>query len=500
MSTWEASNPYLPPAGETEYEDAYEEPSLPEDYHVFPWKLWAFLSVPLMEIIAQCVFTTDGERAILVAPAFGLAMFLAIFDLILQARNRHTFHSEGMKMWFLTGIWLGGLGLFAIAMAVGWKNEMYYVAADIFHWYFEFVGVGFLAVWAFSSYSSHVIARAVSRACFWMALIGLTIVALGILGKLQAGYGGKPVEGVFRWRLELGRAYPIVPLIISIALLFYAPRTSGKVPLLTLTTVLMFIVCLIFTLKRTQWLLFPVCAVGLFIPKRAFNYLPFFALLGGTMLWGFHILSPNAIPNAIEDLKQFVTYNEEWTVDQTLDTRDMQVKEAFRVSFKEWWGHGFGAEIYIITPNGKRTEALHYVHSLYAYYALQFGLPGGVVAIGVFLAVVLGLYLVMDINPAAQWMVRSALFSIVALAGSGLMMVSIHTALAGVVLGIAVVALARCYHPHMLDEYHSPAEQEDYDDSYEHEEEVDSPELAADEDLPDAEPKKLPGATPTRLH
>ncbi len=67
-------------------------------------------------------------------------------------------------------------------------------------------------------------------------------------------------------------------------------------------------------------------------------------------------------------------------------------------------------------------EKLHYVHSLYAYYALQFGVPAAWLLPASWACLMLSLYRAVGMNEEAQWFVKGALVSWIALAGSGLML------------------------------------------------------------------------------
>jgi O-Antigen ligase len=509
MTTSHSINPYSHSHDDDEQEshEHYEyhdhHDFEPEDIHSTPWKLYAFLLIPFLEVISPIFMTTeqkngDTVKAIVVGGACAVVMLFAFFDLIYQARKRASDHSTSMRILFQTSTWLGGIGVFALALAAGWRNEVYYVGADIYHWFVEFLLVSFLGVWACSSYSSLTISRAFTNTFLALGCMGLAIVVLGISGFAVGG--GHAVEGFAMWRIELGRAFPMVPMILVVACFLFAPWHHHRLPMKTLVTVGILGICLIFTWKRTQWAMTLCCLaslVMLMLPKKAISLAPLFFMLFGACLWAFHITSPRTIPHLIADLKEMVTYNENWTIDQTMDTREAQVTETFRIAAREPFGHGFGAEIQILRPDGKSVEKLHYVHSLYAYYALQFGVPGCLVATGVLGVLMLSLYRAVGMNEEAQWLVKSALVCWVALAGSGLMLVSIHTVFSGVVLALSVVGLARCLQPHSADGYNDD-HAENYDDhwhdsmndeSYEHvHHETDEPHETEDEHEPESQP------------
>jgi hypothetical protein len=454
-----------------DYHEAYE----PEDIYHFPWKLYAFLSIPFLEVIAPVFMAADQKnvdtiKAVVVCAVSALVMLFAGFDIIYQARKRASDHPTSMRIWFQTAAWLGGIGIFALALAAAWRNEIYYIGADIYHWFVEFLLISFLGVWACSSYSSLTISRAFSKTFLLLGCTGIAIVVLGIMGFTVGG--GHAVEGFALWRIELGRAFPIVPLVLVCSCFLFAPWHHHRLPVGILATVFTLLICLVFTWKRTQWAM-SLCCLGtlvlLMLPKRMISFAPLFFMLFGVCLWAFHITSPRTIPHLVYELKEMVTYNDNWTIDQTIDTREAQVTETFRVAAREPLGHGFGAEIQILTPNGKSVEKLHYVHSLYAYYALQFGVPGCLAATGVLGVLMLSLYRAVGMNEEAQWFVKGALVSWIALAGSGLMLVSIHTVFSGVVLAISIVGLARCLHPHPADGYAQDYESDDDDHWHEDE-------------------------------
>jgi O-Antigen ligase len=441
----------------------------PEDYESeqhhepggIPWKLMCFLSIPFLEVIGQAIFKDESIRAVIVAPALLLTVLLAAFDSISQARLRNYSHSRSIKYGMNVMLWLGGVGVFALALAIGMRNEGYYIAADIYHWYFEFLGVAALGIWAFSSYSSHIIARSCLKAFLLLGMVGCGRELMGVLGINIFEGGGNSVAGTMLFRLELGRGFPMIPLLMVSAALLYAPRSDSRFAFLAMAAGFLLLICLMFTFKRTQWLLFPVLFIGMCLPKRVITASPFFLVAGLIMVWAFSFVSPNTIPALIDAAKQQLTYSDNWSIDDTLINRQNQVDETFKVCWKQPIGHGFGAEVQIPTPNGKRVEALHYVHSLYAYYALQFGFLGGAVAICVILVLSLLCFISLDMDEYAQWMVRAGLFGMVAFAGSGITLVSIHTTFAGLIIAVVVTGLARCTSPHREDDPNAFLEEEE---------------------------------------
>jgi hypothetical protein len=153
---------------------------------------------------------------------------------------------------------------------------------------------------------------------------------------------------------------------------------------------------------------------------------------------------PHKIDNLLANVKEQLTYNKNWSIDDTLKAREHQAQDGIEEGLRSPIGQGFGAEIDTLSADGKRTVKQHYLHSLHAYYILQFGPLGyGLVAV-VIAALTWGVFRSFDTVEDCQWMLRAALFSLVACGITGLTLVSIHTTFAGMALGLAITSLARC--------------------------------------------------------
>lgn len=403
------------------------------------WPLVLAMAVPLSDIAAQILWEAEWQRAILTSPVVLLALGFVLFDLLGQQLADVRLPFATRSFWLFMALWsaIGGYGVF---IGVVRHNTPFYVAADIYHWFLEIPLVALIFFWACYRYSSTVVASHLLMGLLVYGAIGIVLSIAGLLG-LPVG-GGSAVAGTSHWRLDLGRGFPLIPLTIALAL-FVSPPRSNRAWLRTAAVPVIAVLglVLIFTLKRTQWLLFPVALLGLTLPRR---YLARSLLLVPTaaILWfAAASVMPNETANIIGAAKEAMQYTDNWTIDQTLRVREVQSSDAIQQVIRRPLGEGFGGELITLSAEGKRTERLHYLHSLHAYYLLQLGIGGYVAAALLVGALLLALFNTLDSYQETEWMRRGTLTAIGIILLSGISLVSSHTTFAGLVIGLALVAL-----------------------------------------------------------
>jgi hypothetical protein len=336
----------------------------------------------------------------------------------------------------ITGVWGACAGLV-------YHNEVYYLAADAFHWYFEILFIGFLSYTVFCRMAPGQMIGQLARGSALLGGVGVVIWLVGTLGgPIHAG-GMVPTLGI--WRLELARSFPFLPLIVTLgALTSPVPQSPSTRKCLWCANVLL-VVCLAVSLKRTQWIAVLGVLPILFGPRRLLR--PF--LVAGfasvtiaavmVALWADKLYT--AVPEIVDNK---LTYNSHWTVQDTLSSRSLQY-EGLLDHVNRPLGHGFGATFRTWIPIKRYVAETHYVHNMYLYYGLHLGvgvlLP--LLALGKLMA---DLWRVIARCGPWEWGARTALASLLAAGAGGLTLVPTHSAFSGLILGLA------CYvvHQHRL--------------------------------------------------
>jgi hypothetical protein len=428
---------YQEPVDHPEYEEYEEEESLST-----PWPMLCFLAVPALELLGQTISDEESQRALLVFPAVVVLTLVAIVDMFTRSRSRDVRFDSSLRRFFWFTGWLVLLGVFSAVYAWLKGNAPLYIAADIYHWFIEIIATAFLGVWAASRYSLARVCSSYVRACVVYGLIGVAVTTLGMLH--MAPGGGSNVQGSSLFRLELGRGYPLIPLIIVGSIFFYpTDRMSSRTKAAVLLASILLGLAMLATLKRTQWLVVPVCLFGAMLTRRQLIFTVVMLACGFVVLWAANNTMPHQVENFVELAKEKLTYNKNWTIDQTMKARELQAQDGIREGLRSPVGQGFGAEIDTISALGTQTVKVHYLHSLHAYYILHFGPLGyGVVLFSVG-ALCLAVFRAFDQVVDCQWMVRAALFSLLAFVVTGLTMVSVHTCFAGVALALGITSYSR---------------------------------------------------------
>lgn len=422
--------------------DAYASDDDVQESLSTPWPLLGFLGIPLLELVGQVISPEEATRALLVFPAVVLLLLVAGVDMMTR-RRRDVSLDSGIRRYFFYAGWLIALGAFSAVYALVKHNDPDNIAKEIYHWFVEVLATAFLGVWAASRYSATRVCSAYIRACVLYGFVGLAVAVLGTFNMVPGG--GVHVAGSRWFRLELGRGYPLIPLIIAGSMFFYPPGgLSRRTKMAIVVACFLLVLATVATLKRTQWLVVPVCLFGAMLSRRQLMAVAGLALCGFVLLWSANAVMPHQVDNFLANVKEQLTYNKNWSIDDTLKAREHQAQDGIKEGMRSPIGQGFGAEIDTISADGKRTVKQHYLHSLHAYYILQFGPLGyGLVAV-VIAALTWAVFRHFDTVEDCQWMLRASLFSLVACGITGLALVSIHTTFAGMALGLAITSLARC--------------------------------------------------------
>lgn len=383
-----------------------------------------FLLVCLAGFVPYFFFKTDGPRGAVLAVV--ALMTLVILSLtpgcLTQLRPSRT----------------GSLAVGLLVLTVGYglvmgylnNNASYYMAADLFHWGVELGLVGAVTVMAFKGLDASQARRLVICVSAGIALVTILLIAGCYAGLFPAG--GYFQGGSRFWHLKAGIAFPEISLIILVIALLCGERDTKAWELFGWIAVVILVLVLVMTLKRTMWLSFVVaiaCVIFPFRPVRIFGVVSCFT---GALLVTLVIMNGAEVFSLLD----FLSYNDAYRVQDTMVDRENQFIDAAREI--GWLGKGLGAEFLIYDVGENKVADLHYVHSLYLFDLLQMGVW---VAGAHFLFLANLVYQLHKSNVwNSSWIPAAALACIIALTLNGVTLVSIHSAFAGVALGLAVLS------------------------------------------------------------
>ena len=403
-------------------------------------RMMVLFGVLFAEILASIISQSDAIRAVGVSVVLCATIVMVFLSWCMSPSLK--LKSYAGKPLLIATIMIG-LGMYGLLIAVARRNGPYYIAADIYHWFFELLLMAAITMWAVARSESIGIAIA-------LALQGIILGGMGIF-TFVAGTAGLPlhaghiVENLHIWRLELSRGFPELPLLFITAALLIKKRERWpkSVRILLWISFAIYFPCLIVTLKRSMWLSYLGGVVLMLIPRRKLILGAVVGLLSLPVIASFVIVFRNAIMSMLLGMADMLAYNPAYTVEDTLGERVKQILSVLPYIIKNIYGYGMGAQFYGYWPGENTFGVIHYIHNLYVYYILQIGLPGFLLML---LAGVWFLWMLMscmDRNPDWNWMLRATFSCVAVIAVNGMVLVSIHTAFAGLVVGLGMLAYLR---------------------------------------------------------
>lgn len=380
-------------------------------------------------ILSRFFSDSDPVRAICIVAMGMPAVLFAVFRFVYLQKGVKL---RGSALAFLTAMLVAGV--YGIAMGLKHDCRPYYLAADSYHWLFEVVAIAITFHLLLSTEDEDTVSKIMLGLAFAVAAAGILGVAGAYAGVVK--HGGYFQGGSRLWHLKGGQNYPQIMLTMVTVLLVRGnlPRHRRFFAMIVGAALLLLMVL---TLKRTMWLSFLITLWFVLLRNRQIALV---SVLGVALMIPF---TTYVIVQGSEyfDVLNFLTYNPNYTVSDTISDRTFQLKGAVRLM--DWEGHGFGAEFRIRDPGTNQLEQLHYVHSLFILYALQFGAIVTFLISAAWLALQVGLARSYNASKEWDWLVAGALACNIGVEINGLTLVSAHSVYAGFSLGIGYLALTK---------------------------------------------------------
>ncbi len=386
------------------------------------------LLILMAELFSFILFDSDVLRAGLVSSILLGVTFFGLLAAFLKKNMRIRLKELQPFALLMIVVGVGGYG-FLLAVLGG--NNVYYIMADAYHWFIEFTLAVLLIIWLLKNETSEDAKDHIVNWSILSAIVGLGVVLLGTLHLLPNG--GHVIGSLGLWRLELGRGFPEYLLIPVTAVLVGSLNNKKTKPLIAW---LLLMLVLIFTFKRTLWGSYLVVVPFLLMSKKAIRVtllLSVYLLIAGILVV---VLFPGLVERAVFSMLDMVNYNPNYTTEDSLLERVQQISSAARYVQIKPWGYGLGAEFYTYWPGGNDWGTVHYIHNLYLFLLLQFGMPG-------FAFIVLGLlgtfwlfFRQLNIVPEWDWCLRTGIAGLMAILINGLTLLSIHSVFASLLVGL----------------------------------------------------------------
>ena len=170
------------------------------------------------------------------------------------------------------------------------------------------------------------------------------------------------------------------------------------------------------------------------LPSHVLRRLAITAVIGITAASSLLIIYGNQVFSNLD----FLTYNENYSVADTMEDRQNQLLDALKLI--ELQGKGLGAEVEIYKVGTNEVDRLHHVHSLYLFQFLQLGIVSASLCFAYLAALPLILNELSTDRQRHDWRIPAAVASIVGLTLNGVTLVSMHSAFAGIAFGLAFAA------------------------------------------------------------
>lgn len=326
----------------------------------------------------------------------------------------------------------GGFLGYGVLRAIYHGNDQYYLLAELYHWFVELTLVAIVTRLALTGTPADS-AKVMIIACFLVGSFTAMLVA-GCYAGIVPG-GGYFQAGSLFWHLKAGVNFPQVPLMLALLALFRCSSIGNSYRAMGWIGVVSCGVLLVLTLKRTMWLSTIGCIACAMLPKGQIRQAATWISLLGIIV----IAGVIARGSEVFGLLDFMTYNDAYSVSDTMEDRTNQLSDAVRLFSTA--GEGLGAEVDIYKVNINKVDRVHYIHSLYVYQIVQFGIPIGVAALLLLFWMTLNVLSQSNRPAVNDWRADAGLACLLAVAINGVTLVSLHSAFAGVAFGVAFAAL-----------------------------------------------------------
>ncbi|MBF6057932.1 O-antigen ligase family protein, partial [Thiomicrorhabdus heinhorstiae] len=302
--------------------------------------------------------------------------------------------------------------LYGVATGIFHDNNLKYLAGDFYHTFFEIL-IPFILVSVFlRDASEEGVVRSLIFFGFYGAIFGFFAYLLSFLGVLTTSGNFVGESGIFR--LYVHKLFPVIPLLMIVSTYLSRIKVSFSLEMMRKISIVILLVLLIFTFKRSMWVAFILALPFLlFNRKSLFGLYVVFFIVMGPLIFFFREI--------ILIVSDYVSYNESYTLVDTLSERVWQYAPLIDYFSNNVWGYGFGAEFVSYDPETKVVGVIHYIHSLYLNVILQVGLPGALLIL--FLLLVF-LQKSFEISKKGTWMIRMSLAGLFVIAFSGIGLLS----------------------------------------------------------------------------
>jgi hypothetical protein len=393
--------------------------------------LWLLAGLMLTEVVASLFTESDVLRAAIVSSIPIVFLFLAVAQACISARFVIP-RANGAQLILML---LVGAGLYASALGLMKGNNVYYLFADIYHWWVELFFVAYLTYVVARRIDSTALVKCIVLISLLLGILTLIAVVLSSLGLTTAA--GHHVAAINLFRLDAGRGYPLLLLL----LLFATSRAQVNLPetwgLIRLIAAVMLLIALAFTLKRALWLTFLGASMFLLLPKHYLKIALLSVPLVAAAIWGVFLFFPNFAWGVVFALADSITYNPNYTIEDTLGERIQQIVNLLPY-MNNPVGYGFGAEFYTYWPGGNTYGNVHYIHNLYIYNLLQLGYAGVVLFVTAYAMLLKDLWAQIGRKTDLEWLARGTFAATLAMLVTGLTMISTHTVFNGLVFGLGL--------------------------------------------------------------
>ncbi len=393
--------------------------------------LWLLAGLMLAEVAASLFTESDVARAAVVSSVVMIFLFLAVAQACISRR----FEIPRAKGEHLVLMLIVAAGLYATVLGLARNNNIYYLVADIYHWWIELFFVAYLTYVVTRRIGSAALVKSIVLISLVLGVVTLAAVVLGSLGLTSAA--GHNVAAINVFRLDAGRGYPMLLLL----LLFATSRAPVRLPelwsLIRLVASVMLLLALAFTLKRTLWLTLMGASLFLVLPKRFLKIGLISVPVVALSIWGVFVFFPNFAWGIVDALAASITYNPNYTVEDSLAERLQQII-SLQPYFNNPVGYGFGAQFYAYWSGGNTYGNVHYIHSLYVFNLLQLGYAGVTLFVIAYALLLKDLWAEIGRKSDLEWLARGAFAATLSVLVTGLTLISTHTVFNGMVFGLGL--------------------------------------------------------------
>jgi hypothetical protein len=386
------------------------------------------------EVVVALFFSSQILRGTVVAVSLFIIIYIGTLMNITKGRIR--LKKIHWLFWFFIG-----LGFYGLIVGYFRELNLYYLAADVYHWFFELLLVAIITYNLVCKLNDEILIKIV-------LYVGLLMGCLGIIFEIMAlaqvvNTGGNFVASLGFWRMHAGRGFPEILLILVAATYCANIKLTRTLSCIRTIAMITLFLDLIFVLKRVMWLSSVLAFAILFSRRKLLKYI-IFCCISCIVIFTSTITSKGReLILFISDKLWFLNFNVNYSIEETLSERLMQMVSLRTYLQDNLFGHGFGAEYYTYATDINSYDYVHYLHNLYIYYILQFGYVLSTLFFLSLLYIVFRNYKWILQRSEYSWRYSAALACLLAIMFNGITLVSTHTIFFGVVIGVATFGFNR---------------------------------------------------------